>query len=116
MCSHAQSILLFPTKESLAIYYLRSLCLCAFAPLAAAICLCRKASAGRHPVDCGLASVLTLPRRAVFCLLFSTGWSLIVRIDPHLCSADLFIPTMVLLPSKLLEFFFGADELNGAVV
>ena len=44
------------------------------------LCLCRKASAVRHPVDCGLYSVL---RRGAFaptnCLLFSTGWSLIVR-------------------------------------
>jgi hypothetical protein len=50
-----------------------------FAPLPAALCLCRKASAERHPVDCGLASVLRreafrapprrAPRRAVFCSL-----------------------------------------------
>ncbi len=31
-----------------------------FAPLRAAICLCRKASAVRHPVDCGLASIFYL--------------------------------------------------------
>ena len=37
MCSHAQSILLFRIKESLAIYYLRSLCLCAFATRPAAL-------------------------------------------------------------------------------
>jgi hypothetical protein len=53
-----------------------------FVPLPAAFGLCRKASAGRHPVDCGLASVL---RRGAFaqtsCLLFSTGWSLIVRAE-----------------------------------
>lgn len=54
MCSHSQSILLFPTKENLAIYYLRSLCLCAFTTLTVALCLCRKAS-------CGPASVFWLP-------------------------------------------------------
>ena len=37
MCSHAQSLLLFRLKESLAIYYLRSLCLCAFDTRTAAI-------------------------------------------------------------------------------
>lgn len=51
-----------------------------FGPLPAALCLCRKASAVRHPVDCGLASVL---RRGAFaptsCLLSSTGWALIVK-------------------------------------
>ena len=46
MCSHSQTLLLFRVKESLAIYYLRSLCLRAFATLPAALCLCRKASCG----------------------------------------------------------------------
>ena len=68
-----------------------------FATRLAALCLCREASAERHTVDCGLASVFWLvcyggvtsrlrrasprraPRRADFFLLFSTGWSLIVR-------------------------------------
>jgi len=65
MCSHSQSILLFSTKGSLAVYYLRSLCLCAFATR-----LALSAFAVRHlpegilwTVDWGLVSV--------FCLLSS---------------------------------------------
>ena len=84
MCSHAQTLLSFRIKESLSIYYLRSLCLCDFVLLADAICLCSKASAERHPVDFGRASVL---RRGAFaptsCLLFSTGWLVILTTDPR---------------------------------
>jgi len=54
-------------------------------------------------------------RRVDFCLLFSTGWALIVRAEFCLSSADPFIPCQ-LFPSKLLEFFFVADEFYSAVV
>jgi hypothetical protein len=52
------NLIVLSIKESLEIYYLRSLCLCVFGLRPAAICLCRKASAEMHPVDCGLASGL----------------------------------------------------------
>jgi len=64
-----------------------------------------------------------LPRRADFyvrspkdCLMFSTGWSLIVRAESNLNSADFFIPIPALFPTKLLEFFFGANEFNRAII
>ena len=75
-----------------------------FAPMQAALCLCRKASAGRHPVECGLASMM---RRGAFattsCLLFSTGWALIMRAKTWPCSAGLFIP---LLRGRIIAFSY----------
>jgi len=76
------NLLVVPNKKGLAVYYLRSLCLCAFATRRAAICLCRKVSAVRHPVDCILSPAFCL-LPSDFCLLFSTGWSLIVRAKAH---------------------------------
>jgi hypothetical protein len=58
-------------------------------------CLCHKASRG----------------------LFSTGWELIVRANLGLCFPDLIIySALTLFPSKLLEFFFCADELDRAII
>jgi len=49
-------------------------------------------------------------------LLFSTGWSLIVRTEPHLNSVDSVFLVLTLFPANLLEFFLSTDEFYGAVV
>ncbi len=84
-----------------------------FAPLPAALCLCSKASAERHLVDCGLGSIFWLTccggaplhRRVDFCLLFSTGWALIVRTDTIIT-----VQSQIHIPRPLGRFPFPCIE------